>query len=291
MSTHVWTPGAAGPLDEFVSRLTRMIAAFTQRARARAGRGVHRARGRIAVHARDGERRAGVRVLLVRTAPRRGRRAEEAHRPDRRGPVDRDLGAGSRAVVRVRPDGLVTHLRDGCLRPASSTPRTRAPLSPGTAARSRTGRVRARAASRPPCGLRVAEVARVVDPATRRAAPPSRGGRAMRRGRRACAASRRATRRSGARPAPSAGRGRGRARCADRRSARRRRARPGRPPPASSTSFDAMSSSRTAAAITRSSKSSRGELEAMPRNSTTKSSPDAVVGRAARRSGYLGFPT
>jgi len=28
MSTHVWTPGAAGPLDEFVSRLTRMIAAF-----------------------------------------------------------------------------------------------------------------------------------------------------------------------------------------------------------------------------------------------------------------------
>ena len=28
MSTHVWTPGAAGPLDEFVSRVTRMIAAF-----------------------------------------------------------------------------------------------------------------------------------------------------------------------------------------------------------------------------------------------------------------------
>ncbi|HEU5489221.1 MAG TPA: hypothetical protein VFU84_00385 [Gaiellaceae bacterium] len=28
MSAHVWTPGAAGPLDEFVSRLTRMIAAF-----------------------------------------------------------------------------------------------------------------------------------------------------------------------------------------------------------------------------------------------------------------------
>ena len=28
MSGHVWTPGAAGPLDEFVSRLTRMIAAF-----------------------------------------------------------------------------------------------------------------------------------------------------------------------------------------------------------------------------------------------------------------------
>ena len=28
MSTHVWTPGAAGPLDEFVQRLTRIIAAF-----------------------------------------------------------------------------------------------------------------------------------------------------------------------------------------------------------------------------------------------------------------------
>jgi len=28
MSAHVWTPGAAGPLDEFVSRLNRMIAAF-----------------------------------------------------------------------------------------------------------------------------------------------------------------------------------------------------------------------------------------------------------------------
>jgi hypothetical protein len=27
-TTHVWTPGAAGPLDEFVGRLTRMIAAF-----------------------------------------------------------------------------------------------------------------------------------------------------------------------------------------------------------------------------------------------------------------------
>jgi hypothetical protein len=28
MSTHVWTPGAAGPLDEFVSRVTRMVSAF-----------------------------------------------------------------------------------------------------------------------------------------------------------------------------------------------------------------------------------------------------------------------
>jgi hypothetical protein len=28
MSTHVWTPGAAGPLDEFISRLERMVTAF-----------------------------------------------------------------------------------------------------------------------------------------------------------------------------------------------------------------------------------------------------------------------
>lgn len=28
MSAHVWTPGAAGPLDEFVTRLSRMIGAF-----------------------------------------------------------------------------------------------------------------------------------------------------------------------------------------------------------------------------------------------------------------------
>lgn len=31
MSTpHIWTPGAAGPLDEFVARITRMVAAFAQ---------------------------------------------------------------------------------------------------------------------------------------------------------------------------------------------------------------------------------------------------------------------
>jgi hypothetical protein len=28
VSTHVWTPGAAGPLDEFVQRLQRMVASF-----------------------------------------------------------------------------------------------------------------------------------------------------------------------------------------------------------------------------------------------------------------------
>jgi hypothetical protein len=28
MSVHIWTPGHAGPLDEFVGRLTQMVAAF-----------------------------------------------------------------------------------------------------------------------------------------------------------------------------------------------------------------------------------------------------------------------
>ena len=30
MSSQIWTPGMAGPLDEFVARLDRMVVAFTQ---------------------------------------------------------------------------------------------------------------------------------------------------------------------------------------------------------------------------------------------------------------------
>ena len=30
MSTQIWTPGAAGPLDEFVKRMTRMVESFRQ---------------------------------------------------------------------------------------------------------------------------------------------------------------------------------------------------------------------------------------------------------------------
>jgi hypothetical protein len=30
MSQHIWTPGAAGPLDEFVARIGRMVATFAQ---------------------------------------------------------------------------------------------------------------------------------------------------------------------------------------------------------------------------------------------------------------------
>ena len=30
MTTHVWTPGAAGPLDEFIGRLERIVTAFAR---------------------------------------------------------------------------------------------------------------------------------------------------------------------------------------------------------------------------------------------------------------------
>ena len=30
MSQHIWTPGAAGPLDEFIDRITRMVESFTR---------------------------------------------------------------------------------------------------------------------------------------------------------------------------------------------------------------------------------------------------------------------
>jgi hypothetical protein len=30
VSTHIWTPGIAGPLDEFVARVTRMVSAFAK---------------------------------------------------------------------------------------------------------------------------------------------------------------------------------------------------------------------------------------------------------------------
>ena len=30
MSQHIWTPGAAGPLDEFIDRITRLVDSFTR---------------------------------------------------------------------------------------------------------------------------------------------------------------------------------------------------------------------------------------------------------------------
>ena len=39
MSTHVWTPGAAGPLDEFIGRLERIVTAFARDNERRAGGG------------------------------------------------------------------------------------------------------------------------------------------------------------------------------------------------------------------------------------------------------------
>ena len=51
MSTHLWTPGAAGPLDEFVSRITRMVASFA------AEHGLQQAEVRIELA--DGSRHTG----------------------------------------------------------------------------------------------------------------------------------------------------------------------------------------------------------------------------------------
>ena len=91
----------AGPLDEFVARVTRMVAAFAQE------HGLEEAEVRIELA--DGSRH----LLATATAepgfgffsfiPHRDEGEEPRHvdRPDRRGEVDRDLGAGPRAAVRL----------------------------------------------------------------------------------------------------------------------------------------------------------------------------------------------
>ena len=105
MSAHVWTPGAAGPLDEFVQPAHRMIAAFASEHELE--------QAEVCIELADGSRYtlatasagARLRVLLAYVPYQRGRRrAEAAHRPDRSGSLDRDLGAGPRASGRLRPD-------------------------------------------------------------------------------------------------------------------------------------------------------------------------------------------
>ncbi len=59
MSAHVWTPGAAGPLDEFVARVTRMVADFTRE------HGLEQAEVRL-------ELADGSRYLLASVAPEPG---------------------------------------------------------------------------------------------------------------------------------------------------------------------------------------------------------------------------
>ena len=59
MSTHLWTPGVAGPLDEFVARVTRMVADFAQE------HGLQEAEVRL-------ELMDGSRYLLAAAAPEPG---------------------------------------------------------------------------------------------------------------------------------------------------------------------------------------------------------------------------
>jgi hypothetical protein len=59
VGVHIWTPGVAGPLDEFVARLTRMVATFTQE------HGLEQAEVRL-------ELADGSRYLLASAAPEPG---------------------------------------------------------------------------------------------------------------------------------------------------------------------------------------------------------------------------
>ena len=87
---------------------------------------------------------ARVRVLLLRAPPRGGRRAEEAHRPDRRRPLDRDLGAGPRAAVRLR---LRPSRGAACRRPRDAAGSEGGPHSEGNPSRSFASPRRRRTAS------------------------------------------------------------------------------------------------------------------------------------------------
>jgi hypothetical protein len=49
-SAHVWTPGAAGPLDEFVGRLGRMVVAFAEE------HGLEQAQAEVRIELVDGSR-------------------------------------------------------------------------------------------------------------------------------------------------------------------------------------------------------------------------------------------
>ena len=146
MSAQIWTPGAAGPLDEFVSRLTRMVEAFaSEHELEQAEVRIELADGSRYTLASD-ERRAGLRVLLVRHRTARRATSHEADRPDRRGdarsrsprPTPSARSASWRATSRHVPDA----------ESGSST------LSLGTGARSTRERERARAASGRPAAPR-----------------------------------------------------------------------------------------------------------------------------------------
>ena len=103
MPAHLDAGMHAGPLDELVAAISRMVATFAQEHALEQAEVRHRARGRLALpprRLRPRSRGSGS-SRSSRTASD-GRRAEARHRPDRRGEGDRDLRARSRAAVRVR---------------------------------------------------------------------------------------------------------------------------------------------------------------------------------------------
>ena len=134
-------PGAAGPLDEFVERLTRMVAAFANE------HGLEQAEVRIELvdgsraHARDDERRAGLRLLLASSRIARGRRATEA----RSSRSARCARSRSRRRIPSVPFGFVADERARSRRPdGSAQPRYCSSFQEGTGASS--------SSVRPPCG-------------------------------------------------------------------------------------------------------------------------------------------
>jgi hypothetical protein len=71
MSSQIWTPGMAGPLDEFVARITRMVVAFTQE------HGLEQAEVRLELA--DGSRHL---LATVTAEPGFGFFSVTPHRPD-----------------------------------------------------------------------------------------------------------------------------------------------------------------------------------------------------------------
>ena len=178
----LWVPGFAGPLDDLVDRIHRRIEQFAEEA------GVEQASSRSSLptgplRGRVAYRRARLRLRHDRPHPEEASRRSD--RPDR---VDQAHRAeqGRRGT---RPARLLAALvgRVGTLQ---SVRWNRA----GTAARASSARARARAARgrREGRGRRTRSCRRPRRP---RAGLPSHGGRARRRGRSACAASRRGIRR------------------------------------------------------------------------------------------------
>ena len=154
MSAQVWTPGAAGPLDEFVEPAHAHGRGFRDRASSSSRRrcASSSSTGRVT---RSRRRARSPASGSSRSRPHRddGDEPQEADRPDR-------CGRGRSRSLRRIPSG-----RSASSRPSSARQPPVLQLAPG-----RHGcELEQRAAA---LRLRVAEVARVVDPRRRRAGPP-----------------------------------------------------------------------------------------------------------------------